>query len=60
MHEVNNAPPPGSDEAIAAGCTCPVLDNGHGRGAQQDENGEWQFWTRGDCPLHGTKEEQPC
>ena len=23
---------PGSDEAIAAGCTCPVIDNGHGRG----------------------------
>lgn len=25
-------PKPGSDEAIASGCTCPVMDNGHGRG----------------------------
>lgn len=25
-------PNPGSDEAIASGCTCPVIDNGHGRG----------------------------
>ena len=25
--------PPGSDEARAHGCTCPVLDNGHGHGA---------------------------
>ena len=23
---------PGSDDAIAAGCTCPVMDNGRGRG----------------------------
>lgn len=27
-----NTPNPGSDEAIAAGCRCPVLDNAHGRG----------------------------
>lgn len=47
---------PGLDEAIAKGCTCPVLDNGHGRGVFQDENGEWQFWIREDCPLHGIKE----
>ena len=25
-------PSPGSDEAIEQGCTCPVMDNGHGRG----------------------------
>jgi hypothetical protein len=25
-------PNPGSDDAIDAGCTCPVLDNGHGKG----------------------------
>ena len=28
----NAVPNPGSDEAIAAGCTCPVLDNAHGKG----------------------------
>lgn len=60
MHEVNNAPPPGSDEAIDAGCTCPVLDNGHGRGAQKDESGEWMCWINDGCPLHGTKEGESC
>lgn len=43
-------PTPGSDTAIKAGCTCPVLDNGHGRG--------WMgmagvyVYTVG-CPIHG-------
>lgn len=46
---------PGSDEAIEAGCTCPVLDNAHGEG-----RGDGTFWISGDCPIHGTKalEEQ--
>ena len=42
---------PGSDEAVAQGCTCPVLDNGRGRGAYQID-GKWQFWISADCPLH--------
>ena len=25
-------PTPGSDEAIKMGCTCPVMDNAHGKG----------------------------
>lgn len=25
-------PTPGSDEAIKIGCTCPVMDNAHGKG----------------------------
>lgn len=29
---MNKTPNPGSDEARKLGCTCPVLDNGHGRG----------------------------
>lgn len=47
---------PGSDTALDAGCLCPVMDNAHGRGAR----GTWdkpdnlkQFYTRGDCPMHG-------
>jgi len=44
---------PGSDEAIDAGCKCPVLDNGHGRGLYTDEKGERQFVIAGNCPLHG-------
>lgn len=43
---------PGSDEAINAGCACPVLDNAHGRG-RPGRNGERQFWMSSDCPIHG-------
>ena len=43
---MTDRPNPGSDEAIALGCTCPVLDNGHGRGSGP-------FWITVDCPLHG-------
>ena len=39
---------PGSDKAIDHGCTCPVLDNGHGNG-----RGDGQFIVNMDCPLHG-------
>jgi hypothetical protein len=48
---VTNNPTPGSDEATAQGCTCPVLDNGHGRGAYQID-GKWQFWIDWACPVH--------
>lgn len=41
-----DTPNPGSDAAHAAGCSCPVLDNGHGRG-------DGPFWIDMDCPLHG-------
>lgn len=48
-------PNPGSDAAIEAGCTCPVLDNGHGKGVCG--NGErFGWWITADCPLHGKKE----
>jgi hypothetical protein len=40
-------PKPGSPDAINSGCTCPVIDNHHGRG---DPRG---WWVSGDCPLHG-------
>ena len=52
---------PGSDEAIASGCTCPVMDNGHGRGylgGVTDEQGQTVFVIRLDCPLHGKKAEE--
>lgn len=50
-------PNPGSSEAINRGCTCPVLDNSHGRG--------WMgipgvFVWREDCPLHKTDPCQHC
>jgi len=36
---------PGSDEAYAKGCKCPILDN------QEMPNDK--KWVNGDCPLHG-------
>jgi|WetSurMetagenome_2_1015567.scaffolds.fasta_scaffold00223_29 hypothetical protein len=45
-------PNPGSGEAVAKGCTCPVLDNAHGKGTLW---GDDTFWINGDCPLHGTR-----
>ena len=57
---------PGSEEAVAAGCKCPVLDNGHGKGIYgggvKNEKGKVIFWINEDCPLHGgfTKEAYKC
>lgn len=54
-------PPPGSPEAVALGCLCPVLDNAHGRGAAlRDSTGRVQpneplYWVADACPLHGTR-----
>ena len=43
---------PGSPAAVDKGCTCPVMDNGHGRGYMGD--GERFGWVVDDsCPLHG-------
>lgn len=53
--KANDTPNPGSDAAIKQGCTCPVLDNGHGRGV--GVNGEkFGWWITAGCPLHGKKE----
>lgn len=46
-------PNPGSDEAVSAGCTCPVLDNNHGAGIYTTENGVTAFVFDTGCPLHG-------
>lgn len=46
----SQTPNPGSDGAIAQGCTCPVVDNGHGRG-YLGMPGVYVF--SGGCPLHG-------
>jgi hypothetical protein len=41
---------PGSNEALEAGCNCPVLDNAHGAGYF----GLGKVWVmRLDCPIHG-------
>lgn len=49
---------PGSQEAIDHGCTCPVSDNGYGKGVGGDgERNGW--WVNADCPLHGQEIKYP-
>lgn len=43
-------PSPGSDGALDRGCTCPVLDNGRGRG-YMGQPGIFVF--NATCPIHG-------
>jgi len=50
------APNPGSREAIVLGCKCPVLDNAHGVGMPYPDGPRW--WINGECPLHGAHDEQ--
>jgi hypothetical protein len=44
---------PGSPAAVAAGCTCAVSDNHHGRGYHGCPGA---FSINSGCPLHGKKE----
>lgn len=46
---------PGSKRAIKKGCTCPVMDNGGGKGSGHGPN---TFWINANCPLHGVKNDQ--
>lgn len=43
--------PPGSPAAIEGGCTCPVEDNNHGKGAHR-EGGLPHYIIAQDCRLH--------
>lgn len=46
-------PNPGSREAAAAGCTCPVIDNHHGKGFPAPWGGpEKLFVFAAGCPVH--------
>ncbi len=45
--------PPGSPEAIKHGCTCPVIDNHHGRGCRGDGK---QYITNPGCRLHHSRD----
>ena len=50
-----NKPPPGSDAAVESGCTCPVLDNHHGKGFLWD--GAPVYWITEGCPLHAKRKD---
>jgi hypothetical protein len=47
-HPRPGVPNPGSESAVAAGCTCPVVDNQHGSLVGGDG-----FYLNVSCPLHG-------
>ena len=47
---MTDTPNPGSREAVAEGCTSPVLDNRGGKGLRDDRE---EFWVSYACPLHG-------
>ena len=42
-------PNPGSPEAVDLGCTCPIIDNHYGKGAQGVPH---LFWYTPGCPIH--------
>lgn len=50
---LRDTPNPGSDAAVAAGCTCPRMDNGRGRGAYGTTG---LFWYSSGCPVHAKRE----
>ncbi len=50
-----NKPRPGSLEAVAIGCTCPIFDNN--RGAGTDDDGGWDV-SYG-CPVHWPRTAEP-
>lgn len=47
---MTTTPNPGSPEAVSRGCTCPIMDNGHGQG--YPSAGGTAFYITGGCPLH--------
>ena len=49
---MKDKPNPGSNEAVKQGCTCPVLDNHHGKGINNTIEKQL-FWMSLGCPLHG-------
>jgi hypothetical protein len=50
--EKKKIPNPGSDEALDMGCSCPVLDNHHGKGFPWPSSQSPSFWINETCKLH--------
>lgn len=51
MIEAKQRQAPGGLEAVEKGCTCPVVDNNHGRG-QPHIGDEVIYFVAEDCPVH--------
>ena len=53
MTEITDKPSPGSDEAVDAGCNCPIQKSGkYLRGIFNNHDGQW---INIGCPLHGVE-----
>ena len=52
-----SVPSPGSKEAQKKGCTCPVMDNHHGKGFPYPGVDTPAFWINGNCPLHANRKD---
>lgn len=52
---------PGSVDAKKAGCLCPVMDNGHGRGYYGGNGKDWDdggiYVITVGCPLHSRSDD---
>lgn len=60
MTNHNDTPPPGSDEAVRIGCTCPQMDNAYGRsymGGVTDTDGNTVYVYSIECTVHSRTEE---
>jgi hypothetical protein len=60
MKKEKQLPNPGSKQAVALGCTCPISDNNHGEGFPgflSDVFGGACFVMNGDCPVHSEKKK---
>ena len=56
-HPKKIKPNPGTQEAIDAGCTCPVMDNGRGWGFCGMGGGKGIYCYSEGCPIHWPKEQ---
>lgn len=58
---MTDTPNPGSPAAVKLGCTCPRMDNAHGRGylggVKDPKTGETLFVISGSCPIHTDNRE---
>jgi len=53
---MKDKPNPGSEAALNQGCTCHVLDNGHGSPALGEIRG---WWISEGCPVHCAADTPP-
>jgi hypothetical protein len=49
----DTTPNPGSDEALALGCECAIMDNNHGKYPPYPPDG---WWITMGCPVHAPME----